>query len=56
MDKSTNDNSDDDKRLQEGRMTLLAAALAFEGLTIALWSFASIVVIVLVIVVILYGR
>jgi hypothetical protein len=37
-------------------MTLIAAALALDGLTILLWSIASIVVIVIVIVVILSAR
>ena len=56
MGKSADENSEDERRPRDGRTTLLAAVLALEGLTILLWSLASIVVIVLVIVVILYSR
>jgi hypothetical protein len=53
---SPTDGTKDDQRLREGRLTLITAALALEGFTILLWAFASIVVIVLVIVVALAAR
>jgi len=49
----TDKESQDDKRLQEGRMSLIIAAMALEGFTILLWSIAGIVFIVFMIFVIL---
>jgi hypothetical protein len=49
----TDKESQDEKRLKEGGLFLIAAAMALDGITLALWSFAGIVFIVFMIFVIL---